>query len=271
MGEELVRRMTTGLNKMSWDGQPHRTPLGVQTYQMAVDIISEYAGDVKVFDQALKRIRAGDSRPYRLAGVAFMLTAASREKDGSYNQAGLEEAMSWLEKAQADEPDMADINFVESRIYLHSNQLENARLIQDYLLEQAPYSYHVLVSEALLWRAHNDLDRMETWFKKAIKYADNAPKKVVLHEQIGDAYFAAGNHDRALAAYKESLHFSRETGRLWHKLSQVFWEKGDIEGCKHSSDRAIEFGVGAPAQEMQQMIKRKLGTTGMLRRFLGSS
>lgn len=271
MGEELVRRMNAGLNKLSWDGQPHKTPLGVQTYQMALDIINEFSGDVKIFDHALKRIRAGDSRPYRLAGVAYMLATAAREKDGSYAQAGLDEAMGWLERAQADEPDMPDINFIEARIYLYGNQLENARLVQDYLLEQAPYSYQVLVGEALLWQAQGDLAKMEMWFKKGAKYADNVPKKVGLHERIGDAYFAVGDYDRALAAYKESLHFSRETGRLWHKLSQVFWQKDDIEGCKNSNDRAIEFGVGAPALEIQQMIKRKLGTTGMLRRFLGSS
>lgn len=271
MGEELVRRMAAGLEKMSWDGHPQRTPLGIQTYEMALDIINEFRGDVKVFDQALKRIRAGDSRPYRLAGVAYMLVAASREKDGTYSQNGLDTAMAWLEKAQADEADLPDVNFIEGRVYLHSGQLENARLILDYLLSQSPYYYHILMTEAMYWHAVGDLQRMEDWYEAAGKYADNVPKKVGLYERIGDAYFENENLDEALKRYKQSLHFSRESGRLWHKLSVIYWAKEDLESCKHSNDRALEFGFGEEAENMERAIRRKLGTTGFLRRFLGAN
>lgn len=271
MGLELVHRMNAGLEKMDWPGEPRATALGSQTFEMGLDIVDDFNGDLQTLNRALKTFRSGDSRPYALAGVAYMLLAGAVEKDGGYAPTSLDLVLAWLEKAQADEPDRPDINFIEAQVYICAGQIDNARLVLDYLMSQAPYYYRLNVTEALYAEALGDLDRMASWYGGAAKYADNVPKQVRLYEKMGDAYAGAGRFAEAIEQYKYAIHFNNQSGRLWHKLSYVYWELEEIEECKMANGQAMRLGYGAEAEEMRNAIRRRLGTTAFLRRMLGAN
>lgn len=270
MGIELVRRMDAGLSKMDWPGQPLATPLGYQTFEMGLDVADEFVDDLQVLNKALKVFRSGDSRPFTLAGAAYMLLTGAREPDGSYSQPALDLVLSWLEKAQADEPDRPEINFIEARVYIHTGQFDNARMVLDYLMQQAPYYYHLNVTEAIYWQGMGDVEKMENWFGAASKYADNVPKQVRLFEKMGDALLNNGLLAEAVAQYRKAIHFSNQNGRLWHKLSLIYWDMEQIEECKMANGQAIRLEYGADADEMRLALRRRLGTTAVLRRLLGA-
>ena len=270
MGFELVQRLDAGFKKLEWKGEIHATPLGEQIYEMGLDIVDDYVEDIQKLNKALKTFRSGDSLPFALAGIAYLLLAASQEADGHYEEASLAIVLDWLEQAQVHEPDRPEINFIEARIYIFGGELDNARIVLDYLIEQSPYYYYLNVTEALYWQAVGDIDKMVSWYGAAGKFADNVPKQVRLHEKIGDAYFEEKRFEEALESYRQALHFSAESGRLWHKVSVIHWELDEIEACKKANARALEYGYGAEAEEMRNLLRRQLGTTAFLRRMLGS-
>ncbi len=269
MGVELVQRMDSGMVKLEWDGERQATPLGNQTYEMGLDEADQFVGDLQVFNRALKIFRSGDSRPYALAGAAYLLLIAAREADGSYTLEALDHVQPWLEKAQEDEPDRPEINFIEARLYIFRGEMDNARIVLDYLMAQAPYYYHLNVTEALYWEGLGDIDKMASWFGAASKYADNVPKQVRLYEKMGDAFVAHDRLEEALEQYRHAVHFNEQSGRLWHKQSLIFWELDRLEECKTANTQAIKFGLGEEAEEMQNALRRRLGTNTLLRRMLG--
>ena len=108
MGKQLLTQIVPAIQKMSWPAAPQATALGRKTYEVGLDQVDAYRGDPKVLAAALKTFRGGDSLPYAYAGVAYTLIAAAQEADGSYDQAGLDEAFRWLEIGFADRfPEMA--------------------------------------------------------------------------------------------------------------------------------------------------------------------
>ena len=93
MGKQLVGKIEEVLSKVKWSQAPTATELGRRTFEVSQDTVGTYQDDPKVLAAALRTLQTSDSQPYAFAGVASILVAASRERDGSYAEEGLSAAM----------------------------------------------------------------------------------------------------------------------------------------------------------------------------------
>ena len=98
MGKQIIEKLLPVLDKINWPSLQQATEKGRRIYMQGIDRIDDFKGDPKVLSSALRLYQTSDSQPYVFAGVAYLLTAASREADSSYDAEGLEAAMAWLEQ-----------------------------------------------------------------------------------------------------------------------------------------------------------------------------
>ena len=269
MGKDLINKLLPVLEKISWTESTAVTQFGAQTYEMGMDWVDQYEGEVGVLQTAIKTFRSSDSRPYAFAGVAYLLANMSRETDGSYDLNGLEEAMKWLGMAQEFEPDRPQINFIEAQVYLFKGELENARLILNYLSDQAGHIYRYHVTEAMWCEAVEDYEGMEEFYAEAEKTADTVPKKLRLQTLLGDAYMKIENFEKALHHYNQAIYFNREGDKLWHKMSLIYWRLQNYEECKRCNDIVMRLKPTKSAKRVQDELKKKMGTGGLFQRLRG--
>lgn len=269
MGKKLLRQMVPALKKMKWPSVQAATEQGRQTYEMGLDKVDMFRDDAKVLASALRTFQAGDSEPYAFAGVAYTLIAAAREENGRYHPDGLKLALSWLEKAQASEPDIVGINFIESLIYIYGARLEDARLILDYLGRQEPTNYYLLVSEMLYWIQQGDLAQMNIAFQAASEASITVPQRLRLRAKTAQFYLQQGMLDEAQAAIKEAIHFDKKNYALWHDLSRVYFQQKEMEEASKANEQALKIKPDfAEAVAMQNQIKKAM-SSGVLGRLFG--
>ncbi|MBE2200013.1 MAG: tetratricopeptide repeat protein [Anaerolinea sp.] len=269
MGKQLLAKIIPTLDKVNWPQHPQTTDLGRRTYEISVDNVDSYKDDPKVLAAALRALQTCDSRPYALAGVAYMLIAASREADGSYASEGLEAALSWLEKAQETEPDIVDINVVEAFIYIHDGRLDDARLVLDYLQERDPYSYYLQLAEFIYWLHRQDAEQAKNWFDTAQEMSRTVPQRLRLLALMADGYMAQGMLAEALEKYKEAAHFDEGNHWLWHQISVVYWQQENYQEADHYNKRALKLRNFPEGQQLAASLKEKLGDSGVLGRLFG--
>lgn len=263
MGAELLSKMLPAVEKMNWTSKTAITEIGLKSYEVALEHVDSYKGDARVFRSALDVLQGCESRQLALAGVAYMLLAASEEKDGSYAPNGIEAAMHWLEKAQEVDPEALEVNFIEAYVYLYANQLENARMVLDYLHEQSTHFYRLIVAEAMYWQRVGELEEMAHWYEEAGKEAVTTPQKLRLYAKMADAYRVAGQLDKAVETYKKAIHFDKENAQLWHSLSLVYWKQENFEEAQRCNQQVLKLGADIPAaKKMAEELKKKLDQKG---------
>ncbi|MFK7800818.1 MAG: tetratricopeptide repeat protein [Anaerolineae bacterium] len=265
MGKDLINKISPLLGKISWTESTAVTQFGSQTYEMGMDWVDQYdGGNTSVLQTAINTFKSSDSRPYAYAGVAYLLANVSQESNGSYDLNGLEESMKWLGMAQEDEPDRPQINFIEAQIYLFKGELENARLVLNYLSEQAAHIYRYNITEAIWCEAVEDYQGMEEFYAEAEKSADTVPKKLRIQTLLADAYMKIENFDKALKHYNQAVYFNRDGDKLWHKMSLIYWRQQNYEECKRCNDIVMRLKPTKSAQRVQEELKKKMGTGGGL-------
>lgn len=264
MGEKLLEQMIPFLEKVSWTGEATALPQGREAYLIGLDKVETYTSDPKTLAEGIRVFRSGDSLPYAYAGAAYVLVAASREQDGSYALTGLEAAMDWLEKAQALELDIVDINMIEAFVYVYNGRSDDARLVIDYLMDIEPGNYHIHLADVAYWIQQESLPEIESAIAAAVKTAVNPPQKMRLTHQLGDIYLKYSEMDKSLAAYKQNVHFDPKNPLLWHKISVVYFQVDDLEEAERANQQSLRVGNLPAAQQMTEQIKqRKKQDTGL--------
>jgi tetratricopeptide (TPR) repeat protein len=255
MGEKLLKQMLPYLNKITWSGEPAATNQGRISYMIGLDKVEAYTGDPKLLAEAVRVFQSGGSLPYAYAGGAYVLIASSRERDGSHVAAGLDEAMRWLEKAQDLEPDLVDINMIEAFVYVYNGRLPDARLVIDYLFDIEPMNYHVHLANVAYWTEQKNLPEIVKAIEAAGKTAVDPPQRLRLKNQLGDIYMQFNKPDKALAAFKENVHFDPKNPLLWHKISLVYWQQGNIKEAERANQQSLRVGKLPAAQKLAEQIK----------------
>ncbi len=272
MGKQIINKLLPYLNKVNWPTLQEATEGGRRIYMQGVERIDDFKEDPKILTDALRLLQTADSQPYAFAGVAYLLVAASREADGSYDEEGLEAAMAWLEKAQKSEPDIVDINMIESLIYIYGGQLENARLVLDYLFDQEPDNHNLHRAEIFYWMAMNDLEQTVNWFDEASRSALTVPQRLRLRVQLGDFYLDTNQNEKAIEVFQEATHFDNRNYLLWHKMSIAYLQLKNFDDAEMCNRRALKIQDFSAGRQMEEAIKKqKGGNTGMLGRLLGKS
>lgn len=258
MGKRLIEQILPSLVKASWPTTAQATALGRKTYEIGLDQVDAYRGDAKQIAAALRTFLGGDSRPYAFAGVAYALLAIAREGDGSYDPGGVQVAQSWLEKAQSDEPDLLEINFIEALVYVYSGRLDDARLVLDYLWEIDPAFYYLNAVEVAYWVARKDLAQIVRWCEKASQEAVTNPQRLQWWRIVADSYFAFNQYEQAIPAYKQALQVDPQNGELWYQTAFIHWRMGKDEDAERANQQALRFQPDyQPAQDLAAAIAEK--------------
>lgn len=270
MGKSLIQKLLPGLQKIQLPAETNTTAQGRRAYEIGLETVDSYKSDPKVLVDALGTFQSGQSRPFTCAGIAYILVAASREQDGSFDPTGLNAAMTWLEKAQETEPDIMLINMIEALIYCYNGRLDDARLVLDYLHQQSPNDYYLNVAEMVLAQQQGEIEIAGLWYDKAVNSAINVPQKLRLQSRLGDFYLEHGVHDKALIMFKEAAHFDKDNYELWHKISLIFYRQGELEEAQQYNQRVLRMNDYPPARQLEAKLKEILGTdTGMLGKLFG--
>jgi len=269
MGQQIIAKLLPLLEKINWPVSEVATEQGRQSYLVGLEKVDTYSGDPNQLTAALKTFVTGGSQPYAFAGVAYALIAAAQEKDGSYYLGGLEAAMDWLEKAQALEPDVLEINMLEPLIYVHNGRLEDARLVLDYLHEIQPSDYFLYRIEVAYWQAAGDLDQTVHWYEQAADAAVTVPQRLAMRGQLADFYFAQKMWPEAKDAYQQAIHFDNSNPLLWHKLSIVHWQLEDVEEADKCNQQTLRLKDFPAARQLEEKIKEKKSDGGLLGRLFG--
>ncbi len=268
MGKALLEKLLPALDKMEWPETPVSTGLGRQTYEAGIEqVISE--GSVEALMSAIKTFRSGDSEPYAFAGVAYALLTASREKDGTYAQLGLDAAMEWLEKAQASEPDLVEINMIEALVYTYKNHLDDARLVLDYLHQQDSSNYYLHMAELIYWQCQEDEEQIEYWYQQTMEEAVTIPQRLRLRSQLGDYYLESGQLEKALDIFQEVVRLNREDAPLWHKISVIHWRLGNLDEAEGCNRMALRYEDLPAARRLEAALQKKKTGPGIGKWFLG--
>lgn len=269
MGQQIIAKLIPLLNKINWPAEVTATEQGRQSFLVGLEKVDAYSGNPNQLTAALKTFVAGGSRPYAFAGTAYTLIAASREKDGSYAQGGLEAAWEWLSQAQDMEPDVVEINMIEPLFYVHNGRLEDARLVLDYLHDMRPDYYYLYRIEVVYWQALDDLEKTVEWFGKAAEAAVNVPQRLAMRRELADFYYDQKMWNEAKAAYQEALHFDKDNLLIWHKLSIVHWQLQDVEEADKCNQQTLRLKDFPAARQMEERIKEKKSDGGFFGRLFG--
>lgn len=276
MGADLLAKLLPAVGKMKWPSNDEITEMGIRAYDICLDEVDGYRGDPRDLQRALKSIQSGNCRPLALAGIAYVVLAASEEKDGSYAPEGLQETMKWLERAQEIRPDLVEINFIEALVYVYSDRMDDARLILNYLHDQQDIpTYRLMQAETIYCYHAGEIDDLEYWTEQAQLAADNVPQKLRLIGRVADAHLNAGNVEAALEHYKKAIHFDRDNPVLWHKVSLIHWKEENYEEAARYNKQVLKLDPkSGPARKLAQALKEKLDEDsggGPLSRLFGRS
>lgn len=273
MGKTLVSQMIPALRKLKLSDTEALTTSGYQAFEVGRDKVDAYRGDPKTLGDALRVFQTANSFPYECAGIAFTLVVASRETGGSYYQPGLDEALAWLEKAQAVAPDVTDINVIEPLIYIYGGRLDDARLVLDYLHEQADNHYYLFRTEVDYWQERGDLEKALAWSQRAMEAAETVPQRLRLKSRVGDMYMELGQVDQALETYKEALHFDPDNAWLWHRASLTEWQRENYAEASRLNQKALRLDPDlASARQLREALderEEESSSGGLFGRLLG--
>lgn len=270
MGESLVQKLLPALEKATLPDSAVASELGRQTYEVGIDRVDEFIDDPQVLADAIRIFQSGESRPYALAGIAYTLLKAAREKDDIYAENGITSALSWLERAQELAPNVNEINVVEALAYIYGRRFEDARLVLDYLESIEPNNYHILKTEMTYWQFQGNLEKAIELSGAAMAAAETVPRKLSLRQNLGDLYLQNKQYEDAIEVYEEALHFSQENVWLWHNLSLAYWRVENYEEAERCNKQVLELRPDFPtALKMEKALKEKLNTGGFSRRLFG--
>lgn len=274
MGRALVSQLLPALQKMEWAGEPHATPAGALVFKTSVDQADAYRGDPKTLGAALRTARTGDSLPFMYASVAYILLTAAGPTEGStggvYDDTGLRAALEWLEMAQEMAPDETDINVIEALIYVHSQRYDDARLILDYLQEQAPGNYYLMRAEMTYWQHVGDYAKAIEWNSRALQEAATVPQRLRLKSSAAMIHQQAGDVPQALQAFTEALHFDDTNAWLCHQISRIHFEQENFEEALRFNEKALSLQSDFPeAQALHERLAEHQRSSGFLGRLFG--
>lgn len=269
MGRELIEKMLPALEKMDWPTTAQATGLGRKSFDVGIEQLTSYQGDPNDLMKALLTFKSGDSQPFCFAGVAFTLILASQESDGSYDEHGLEQAMLWLEKAQASEPEIIAINVIEALIYINIGRLDDARIVLDYLSQLDPHDYYVHLAEISYWQQVGEAEQVIDWFTRSMDAAKTIPQRLRLRTQLGDYYAELSRFNEAVTYYKEAVHLNKQSPVVWHKLAVTYWRMEEFEECERCNQMTLRLGDFSAARKLEAAIKQQKSESGARSRLFG--
>ncbi len=270
MGEALVQKILPVVAKMKWPTVEDVTAHGSTSYEVGTEKVAGSQGNPKKLSEALRIFQGGNSAPYAYAGIAAVLLSAAREKDDSYSTNSLNTVMEWLEKAQAIAPDIIEINVIEGFVYIYGGNLDDARLVLDYLHDTESGNYYVYTAEAAYWIHMGDVEQTAVWTEKAAQRADTNPQRIRMRSQLADFYLKNNELDKALEAYKSGLSVDKENVTLWYKISIIYWKQKNLEECERSNRMTLRLRSNhSPALKLQAAIKKKKAESNKLGGIFG--
>lgn len=271
MSNPTVDKLILATRKVALPDNSAATEQGRRIFLQAIDRVDDYKGDLRELAGVLRLLQTADSKPYVFAGLAYTLIAGSKERGDQYDADGLDAAMGWLESAQALDPDIFEVNCIESLVYTYGDRLDDARLILDYLGNIEPNNYYLHAAEVAYWLMLKDEAQILNWVEKSGRSAEFVPQKLRLRAKLADFYLGEKEYDKAIKVIKEAIHFDKQNGDLWGKLAVAYFRTGDMDEAERANNQLLRIDPNnSTGQRVKQAIdEKKKENSGGLGRFFG--
>lgn len=229
-------------------------------YETGLDLVNGYTGETSVLTNAFKSFMATGSRPYALAGAAFILYAAAFQpsRDG-YDSEALGLALGWLEQAQAQQPDAVEINVVEAFLYLADRKLSDARLVLDHLHSRELSNFYVCQAETWYWDVKGNFKEVERWAAEGLKSAHNRARQGRMLVNLAQGYMRHDQYAQAAEAYRRLVLVEPDNFWAWQNLSVMYFNLKQYKEAADSNRRALKLNDWPAARAMEKEIGKKLG------------
>lgn len=261
----LVSELEKIIEQARWPMEHLMTMKSRRIYEDGLDIVNSYRGHPAVFLDALSAFQATRSTPYAYAGIAFTLAmVASRENTSKAIKRGLDKAMHWLEKSQKLEPDRAEINFIEAVIYLNNKDLDNGRVILNYLNQQDSRNYYICLTEMNYWRRRGDKRQYLQWTQQAMKSANNKMRQAYVLNSLANLYLEDKMYEKSIKTFKKVIKLDPDDPWAWHNMSVIFVELKQFKEADQCNKNALSIMDFGAARQIEQEIKENRGLLGRL-------
>jgi tetratricopeptide (TPR) repeat protein len=227
-----------------------------RAYEAGLDVINMYRGDPSVFVEGLRRFQASRSCSYAQAGVAYTLAVASFAGSQTPDRRGLQNAMQWLERSQNYEPDRSEINFIEAVIYLNGKQFDKARMVLDYLTNQDPQNYYLIITEMEYWDQRGDEQKYFQWADKGLEAANQKGRQIFVMNSLAGFYLSKGDFEKSINVYLNLAELDPDDPWLWHNLSVMYVELEMFKEANQCNKQALSIMDFGAAREIEQVIKK---------------
>jgi tetratricopeptide (TPR) repeat protein len=254
MSDPTVQMINQMIARMPIPEETAITPEATARFEQAVEVMYAYRGEPQALIEGLKAYLATRCRPYVYAGIAGTLSTAAFEHDDQYDQEGVEQALTWLQRAQEIIPDRNEINLFEAIIYLHMKRYPDARTVLDYLAEAGPLSYRFCITEMSYWDAQKDMPKVEEWFEQAIALARGDQQRAYLLEMLAGIYLMNNILERSLRLFEEAVKFASNNPWAWHNMSVIHYRQRNYDPAARCNERALQLMDFGAARQMQALI-----------------
>jgi len=254
MSDPTVQMINQLVARMPIPEESAITPDATARFEQAIEVMYSYRGDPQTLVDGLKAYLSTRCRPYVFAGIAAVLSTASFEHDDQFDQEGVAQALTWLQRAQEIAPDRNEINLFEAIIYLNMKRHQDARTVLDYLAECGPFTYRFCITEMSYWADQKEIPRVEEWFERGIALARQDVQRAYLLEMLAGVYLTNNILERSLRLFEEAVRFSSTNPWAWHNMSVIHYRQRNYDAAERCNERALELMDFGAARQMQALI-----------------
>lgn len=269
-------------NQLDWSSNEAITPGTITQYLQGLDMVDEFRGHPNQLGKALTFLQAIDSKPLALAGVAYVLTAASYIQSRKYSAYGLGLAQKWLNLAYVIEPENAYIKIIQLYIDMNKSDDHPSGWKPDDLESvsaQIPDNIHV----QYIWldfkcRCKGEKESL-AHYESMLKLATTESQEAKAHQRMMSHYFFAIRAMLAMGSklgtsYFQSIdpylkqsekifsrmkRFSEDDPWFWHNQSILYLMSLKYWKAAKLNKKALSLMTFEAALNVQAEVKKKLG------------
>jgi tetratricopeptide (TPR) repeat protein len=227
-----------------------------EIYNEACDIRLLFYGHSEVLRQCLRAAVATGVRPYIYAVAAHVMICASYITDEKYVHPGMELAQMYLKQAQKYAPNRYEIDIIEADLYKSSAQLARLRASLDrfkHFPESKKHFYYAML-EMRYWNKMSQRKEARNWYEEARKRAGNTIQLSFAIFTFADILLFANQIDEPISLYEEILKINPVDSLTLHRLSLLYFKKGDSERAGVYNRRCMDIGDVPDSRNMLERL-----------------
>ncbi len=210
----------------------------------AADIWAELAGLYARRNRADDALEAGraalerdpdNEEAHRILGLVYAARAGARSDTSAEDAA---QAVDHLERARDPVTPDPGLYLTLGRLYIASQEVDEAIEVLNELLEAEPQFAEALVLLAQAHEAQGDWDQAAAAYERAVTWS---PRRTRYRRQLANALLNAGESERALDVLRELVRVQADDAASWYLLSDLELRLNNHDQAEAAARRLVEL------------------------------